>query len=68
MVTSDKCYLNLEKTTGYRENDTLGGEDLYSGSKAAANINESIEAFLKNKNVLFCSVRANVIGGGIGQK
>ena len=68
MVTSDKCYLNLEKTTGYRENDTLGGEDLYSGSKAAAEIlmKAYYEAFLKkNKNVLFCSVRAgNVIGGG----
>ena len=24
-VTSDKCYLNLDKATGYKENDTLGG-------------------------------------------
>ena len=37
-VTSDKCYLNLEKNIGYTEKSQLGGEDLYSGSKACAEI------------------------------
>lgn len=68
MVTSDKCYLNLEKKNGYKETDLLGGEDLYSGSKAAAELlmKSYFEAFLKkNKKILFSSVRAgNVIGGG----
>ena len=38
MITSDKCYFNLEKNSGYKENSLLGGKDMYSGSKAAAEI------------------------------
>ena len=34
MITSDKCYENVEWTWGYRENDRLGGKDPYSASKA----------------------------------
>lgn len=68
MVTSDKCYYNLEKKSGYKEDSILGGKDIYSGSKAAAEIilNSYYHAFLKNNNRLhFCTVRAgNVIGGG----
>ena len=68
MITSDKCYFNLEKKTGYKENDLLGGQDMYSGSKAAAEIilQAYYHSFLKkNKNLIFCTVRAgNVIGGG----
>src|SRR5205807_953020 len=37
-VTSDKCYLNLERPHAYREEDALGGRDPYSSSKAAAEI------------------------------
>ena len=33
-ITSDKCYLNDNRKTAYFENDTLGGEDPYSASKA----------------------------------
>ena len=33
MITSDKCYFNLEKNSGYNENSLLGGKDMYSGSK-----------------------------------
>ena len=33
MVTSDKCYFNFEKKRGYKETSTLGGKDIYSGSK-----------------------------------
>ena len=35
MITSDKCYQNKEWYFGYREIDTLGGDDPYSASKAA---------------------------------
>ena len=36
IITSDKCYKNYEKRSGYSEEDELGGEDPYSASKAAA--------------------------------
>ena len=38
IITSDKCYLNKEFKKGYKETDTLGGDDLYSASKASAEI------------------------------
>ena len=67
-ITSDKCYENVEKNEGYVENDTLGGIDPYSASKAAAEIiyssyNRSF--FLNKKNFGSATARAgNVIGGG----
>ena len=38
VVTSDKCYENRGWTDSYRETDPLGGHDLYSTSKAAAEL------------------------------
>lgn len=38
MITSDKCYDNVEWSWGYRETDRLGGKDPYSGSKGAAEL------------------------------
>ena len=38
IVTTDKCYENKEWTWPYRENDSLGGHDPYSSSKACAEI------------------------------
>ncbi len=38
IITSDKCYKNLEKIKGYKEDDVLGGIDPYSASKAATEI------------------------------
>ena len=68
IITSDKCYLNLEKQAGYKETDTLGGKDPYSASKASAEIiiySYKKTFFSKNEKINFCSVRAgNVIGGG----
>jgi len=68
IITSDKCYKNYEKKSGYAEEDELGGEDPYSASKAAAeNIFFSYQrSFFKNRNKIgLVSVRAgNVIGGG----
>ena len=44
-ITSDKCYLNDGRKTSYFENDILGGEDLYSASKACAEL--AFEAYYK---------------------
>ena len=67
IITSDKCYENLELKRGYSEHDRLGGKDPYSGSKASAEImiNSYMESFYKSKNCGLASARAgNVIGGG----
>jgi len=68
VVTTDKCYENLEWEWGYRENDRLGGYDAYSASKAGA---ELVVASYRNSffnssdGPLVASARAgNVIGGG----
>jgi len=64
-ITSDKCYMNIEKDEGYREEDRVGGIDPYSSSKACAEI--IIETYKKSilKEKFIASVRAgNVIGGG----
>ncbi len=68
IITSDKCYKNLEWEWGYRENDILGGNEAYSSSKASAEI--IIESFFKsyflNNNQVKIGVgrAGNVIGGG----
>ena len=67
MITSDKCYENVEWEYGYREIDALGGKDPYSASKAGAEIifSSYFKSFLKNNNLGICTARAgNVIGGG----
>lgn len=68
IVTSDKCYLNKEIERGYLENDTLGGLDPYSASKASAEIifNSYYNTYFKeNKLISLATARAgNVIGGG----
>jgi len=67
-VTSDKCYLNDNRKKAYKENDKLGGDDLYSSSKAVAEIIFSSfykSFFYKNNKIKYVTVRAgNVIGGG----
>ena len=67
IVTSDKCYENVEWNYGYRENDMLGGEDPYSASKGAAEIVASsyMRSYYKYSGTFVGTVRAgNVIGGG----
>lgn len=68
IITSDKCYRNVEWVWGYRENDMLGGEDPYSGSKGAAEIvtYSYMHSFFKDTNsTALATARAgNVIGGG----
>ena len=46
IITSDKCYDNVEWEWGYRENDALGGPDPYSASKGAAEI--AIKSYVKS--------------------
>lgn len=67
LITSDKCYENVEWLWGYRENDRLGGKDPYSGSKACAEIISKVymESFFNEKGPSISTTRAgNVIGGG----
>ncbi|MES3037934.1 MAG: CDP-glucose 4,6-dehydratase [Bdellovibrionota bacterium] len=67
LITSDKCYENVEWEYGYREIDRLGGADPYSASKACAEIviSSYFRSYFANHTCKIASVRAgNVIGGG----
>lgn len=68
IVTSDKCYENMEWEWGYREIDRLGGHDPYSSSKACAELiaDSYRKSFFGNQGLSrIASARAgNVIGGG----
>ena len=67
VITTDKCYENIEQDYAYVETDPLGGHDPYSSSKACA---EHVaiayyRSFFKEKGVGLATARAgNVIGGG----
>jgi CDP-glucose 4,6-dehydratase len=68
VITSDKCYENLEWHWAYRENEAMGGHDPYSASKGCA---ELITASMRRSyyddadSAWVGSARAgNVIGGG----
>ncbi len=72
IVTTDKVYENKESMHLYKEDDRLGGHDLYSASKACAEIitNAYSKSFFSPENFKshrksIATVRAgNVIGGG----
>ena len=67
IITTDKVYENLEKKKYFKESDKLGGKDIYSGSKAAAEIlcESYFHSFLKSKSIYLDTARAgNIIGGG----
>lgn len=69
IITSDKCYDNVEWVWGYKETDAVGGKDIYSGSKGAAELvfKSYFHSFFSKdtSNVRIASARAgNVIGGG----
>jgi len=69
IITSDKAYDNVEQVWGYKEDDKMGGKDIYSGSKGAAEliIKSYYHSFFKKSG---CRVKlaigraGNVIGGG----
>ncbi len=67
LITSDKCYENVEWLWGYRENDRLGGKDPYSASKACAELISKVymQSFFGESGPHIATTRAgNVIGGG----
>jgi len=65
-VTTDKCYENKEVERGYREDEPMGGYDMYSSSKGCVEIMSSSyrRSFLKNDYAMACARAGNVIGGG----
>ncbi len=72
-ITTDKVYENKEWHYPYREEDELGGHDMYSSSKACCEIliksfrNSflSVNDYNTKHHVLIATARAgNVIGGG----
>ena len=68
LITSDKAYDNVEWIWGYRETDAMGGKDVYSGSKGAAEL--IIKCYWKSFIAAMSNIRlgvaraGNVIGGG----
>lgn len=73
VVTTDKCYENIEQNYGYVETDRMGGYDPYSSSKGCVELLTNsyrnsffnLSSFGINHNTLIASARAgNVIGGG----
>ena len=63
LITTDKCYENVEQDYAYKENDALGGYDPYSSSKGAAEI--AISSWRRSFSMPIASARAgNVVGGG----
>lgn len=69
VVTTDKVYENKERNILYNEEDSLGGHDPYSASKACAEL--VVASFRKSffsgteSRIALASARAgNVIGGG----
>lgn len=67
-VTTDKCYENREINRGYKEDEPMGGYDMYSSSKGCVEIMSSSyrRSFLQNDDTYsMATARAgNVIGGG----
>jgi CDP-glucose 4,6-dehydratase len=67
VVTSDKCYENLERAKGYCEDEAMGGHDPYSSSKGCAELVAGAyrRSFFHDAKIAVASARAgNVIGGG----
>ena len=70
VITSDKCYENIEKDYAYKETDPVGGYDPYSSSKGCAEL--VVSAYLRSyfnpdegsKTGLASARAGNVIGGG----
>ena len=67
VVSSDKCYLNLDTGRAFSETDPLGGKDPYSASKAATELVVTAwrQSFFDTSGARLSSGRAgNVVGGG----
>ena len=68
LITSDKCYDNVEWVWGYRETDRLGGNDPYSASKGATElmIKSHVKSYFPTDGMVRIGIAraGNVIGGG----
>jgi CDP-glucose 4,6-dehydratase len=64
VITTDKVYKNVNRVEGYKEDESLGGDDPYSSSKAMADI--MTQSWIKSfPGIPTAIARAgNVIGGG----
>ena len=65
-VTTDKCYENKEIARGYKEDEPMGGYDMYSSSKGCVEILSSSyrRSFLADGYAMATARAGNVIGGG----
>ena len=67
IITTDKVYQNYESVKYFDEQSKLGGDDIYSGSKACCEIlvNSYRKSFYQNSRCKIATVRAgNCFGGG----
>lgn len=67
IITTDKVYQNYGTKKYFDENSKLGGDDIYSGSKACCEIlvNSYRKSFFRNSKCRIVTVRAgNCFGGG----
>lgn len=68
IVTSDKCYAQLDRRQAFSESDPLGGDDAYSASKAAAElvVHAYRSSYFSHDGACsIATVRAgNALGGG----
>ncbi len=63
LITSDKCYKNIEQERGYKETDVFSDQDPYSCSKGCAEM--VIQSYRNSFGLRVVSGRAgNVVGGG----
>jgi CDP-glucose 4,6-dehydratase len=65
-ITTDKVYKQLEYKNFFKEENALGGNDIYSSSKACSDMitNSYYKSFFIKKDIGIASARAgNVIGG-----
>jgi len=67
IITTDKVYQNYKNNKFFDENSQLGGDDIYSGSKACCEIlvNSYSKSFYSKNKCKIATVRAgNCFGGG----
>jgi CDP-glucose 4,6-dehydratase len=66
IVTSDKCYQNLETGRPFRETDAMGGRDPYSASKGCAELVTAAyrDSFFAHGAAVASARAGNVIGAG----
>lgn len=67
IITTDKVYQNYKEKKYFDENSQLGGDDIYSGSKACCEllVHSYRKSFFQNSKCNIATVRAgNCFGGG----